>query len=70
MSLAELFIVSAVDLAADAPADAKCSENVPAVAVAAAPAPGTKCPRCWVLSTEADADGLCPRCAKVVSFLN
>ncbi len=70
MSLAELFIVSAVDLAADAPADAKCGENVPAVAVAAAPAPGTKCPRCWVLSTEADADGLCPRCAKVVSFLN
>ena len=70
MSLAELFIVSAVALAADAPADAKCGENVPAVAVAAAPAPGTKCPRCWVLSTEADADGLCPRCAKVVSFLN
>jgi len=70
LDLAELFIVSAVAVAGAAPADARRSESFPGVAVAADPAPGVKCPRCWVLSTEADADGLCPRCAKVVSFLN
>ena len=29
-------------------------------------ASGTKCPRCWNYSEEADADGLCPRCHAVV----
>ena len=69
LDLAELFIVSAVRIADAAPADARRGENCPAIAVAADAAPGEKCPRCWVHSTEADADGLCPRCAKVVSFL-
>ena len=27
---------------------------------------GTKCPRCWNYSEEADADGLCPRCRRVM----
>ncbi len=29
-------------------------------------APGTKCPRCWNYSEEADEDGLCPRCRRVI----
>ena len=69
LDLAELFIVSAVAVSDAAPADARRGAAFPQIAVAAETAPGTKCPRCWVHSTEADADGLCPRCAKVVSFL-
>ena len=69
LDLAELFIVSAVAVSDAATADARRGAAFPQIAVAAETAPGTKCPRCWVHSTEADADGLCPRCAKVVSFL-
>ena len=29
-------------------------------------AAGTKCPRCWNYSEEADEDGLCPRCRRVI----
>ena len=29
-------------------------------------ATGTKCPRCWNYSTEADENGLCPRCQAVM----
>lgn len=29
-------------------------------------AEGIKCPRCWNYSTEANEDGLCPRCAKLI----
>ncbi len=29
-------------------------------------APGTKCPRCWNYSEEADEEGLCPRCRSVL----
>ena len=69
LDLAELFIVSAVETVSAAPADAKPGLSFPGIAVAADVAPGVKCPRCWTHSTAADADGLCPRCAKVVSFL-
>ena len=30
-------------------------------------AAGTKCPRCWNYTTEANADGLCPRCAAALA---
>lgn len=30
------------------------------------PAEGTVCPRCWNLSEQADEEGLCPRCRKVL----
>ncbi len=30
-------------------------------------AAGTKCPRCWNYSTEADEEGLCPRCRSVMA---
>ena len=52
-----------------APEDAAAGAAVPCVAVAASEAPGTKCPRCWQHSEQADEDDLCPRCARVVSFL-
>ncbi len=32
-------------------------------------AKGVKCPRCWMHSTQANAEGLCPRCARVVAAL-
>ena len=69
LDLAELFIVSDVEITAAPGPDARKGENFPHIAVAADVAPGVKCPRCWVHSTAADADGLCPRCARVVSFL-
>jgi isoleucyl-tRNA synthetase len=57
-ALAELFIVSHVNITVGE-----------ALSVSVAPAQGEKCPRCWMHSLHAGEDGLCPRCAKVVSFL-
>jgi len=28
---------------------------------------GEKCPRCWQYTLEPDADGLCPRCSRVLA---
>ena len=67
--LPQLLIVSKVTVADRAPEDAAAGAAVPDVAVAASEAPGTKCPRCWQHSEQADEDDLCPRCARVVSFL-
>ncbi len=39
------------------------------LAASAENAEGTKCPRCWKHSTQADENGLCPRCAAVVEKL-
>ena len=73
MNLAELFIVSRCLIADDAEEDADAvtgeGEHVPGLSVAVKEAPGTKCPRCWMHSTEADENGLCPRCAQVVATL-
>lgn len=33
------------------------------------PAKGQVCPRCWNISNDTNADGLCPRCQKVISKL-
>ena len=54
--LAELFIVSQVSVSVG-----------DAVAVSVSEADGVKCPRCWKHSVEANADGLCPRCAAVLA---
>ena len=67
-NLPELLIVSKVTVADTLP-EGKPGAAVPGVAVAASEAPGTKCPRCWQHSEQADENGLCPRCARVVSFL-
>ena len=65
-NLAELFIVSKVSIGEGAKV---AGANVPGVAAAASEAPGTKCPRCWVHSEEANEDGLCARCAAVVAAI-
>ena len=36
------------------------------LAVSVSGLPG-KCPRCWKHSTQADENGLCPRCASVIA---
>ena len=74
MNLAELFIVSQCLIAEDDEdeADAVTGEgvNVPGLSVAVKEAPGTKCPRCWMHSVDADPEtGLCPRCAAVVAAM-
>ena len=58
-ALADLFIVSKVELTVGGELAVKV-EN----------AAGTKCPRCWKHSLEANAEGLCPRCAEVVKHLH
>jgi isoleucyl-tRNA synthetase len=58
-ALAEMFIVSAVELS-DAQADM--------ISVAVEQAAGAKCPRCWNWRT-LGSDGLCARCSVVVTAL-
>ena len=73
LDLAELFIVSAVSLAA-APADSNAivadGTNFPGLRITVREADGTKCPRCWMHSVQANEEGLCPRCARVVATLD
>ncbi|MBR1660047.1 MAG: isoleucine--tRNA ligase, partial [Oscillospiraceae bacterium] len=69
--LADLFIVSAVEVKTDPALYESAAETpVAGVRVLVEPAKGEKCPRCWKRTLSPDADGLCPRCAEVVSFLN
>ena len=71
LNLAEIFIVS--DCAWAAPeegAEAACGENFPGLTVGVTEAKGTKCPRCWMHSLNANADGLCPRCAAVIAKMD
>ena len=74
MDLADLFIVSRCLIAEDgqageAAASGKSSLH-PGLGISVVEAPGTKCPRCWKHSEEADPEtGLCPRCAAVVAKL-
>ena len=70
LNLAELFIVSDVLLESGAPkAENICGsgENFPGMQIEVLPAAGEKCPRCWMHSTDANAEGLCPRCAAVMA---
>ena len=71
LNLAEIFIVS--DCAWAAPeegAEAACGENFPSLTVGVTEAKGTKCPRCWMHSLNANAEGLCPRCAAVIAKMD
>ncbi len=65
--LADLCIVSQVTVS-DAPADGVPGEAVPGLTVAVSPAQGEKCQRCWKFDAHVDADGLCPRCRKVLQL--
>ncbi|MEA4966438.1 MAG: isoleucine--tRNA ligase [Oscillospiraceae bacterium] len=73
MELADLFIVSDCQIAAGRPD----GDNVvgsgtllKGLTIEVSEAVGVKCPRCWKLSTEAQAEtGLCPRCAAVIASM-
>ena len=72
LNLAELFIVSDVLLENGAPKEENiCGSgaNFPGMRVEVLPAAGEKCPRCWMHSTQANAEGLCPRCAAVLAAM-
>ena len=71
MDLKELLIVSecliAEDDAADADAVTAAGSYNPGLTVSVKEAEGTKCPRCWMHSKDADPEtGLCPRCKAVL----
>ena len=44
--------------------------NLPQLTVGVVEARGEKCPRCWMHSEQANAEGLCPRCASVLSKMD
>ncbi|CAB5079082.1 Isoleucyl-tRNA synthetase (EC [Olavius algarvensis associated proteobacterium Delta 3] len=67
-------IVSSVSLQnGSAPGDAFVSEEVPGLAVKVAPAPGTKCERCWVHDTtvgdDSDHPTICNRCRSALDSI-
>ena len=68
-----IFIVSSVELrtAANVPADAFRSEAVQGLSIAASPAGGTKCARCWMyqesVGAVAEHPTICGRCAKALA---
>ncbi len=70
LNLSEIFIVSSCSVEAPE-ADATCGQgvNFPGLKIGVADARGTKCPRCWMHSEQANEEGLCPRCAGVISRL-
>ena len=70
LDLAELFIVSSVAVeSAPEGATTGAGAAFPGLKIGVMEARGTKCPRCWMHSEQADENGLCPRCAGVVSRL-
>ena len=73
MNLAELLIVSKC-IVGDVPVEGAVVANGAVnagVTISVKEAEGTKCPRCWTISEEADPEtGLCPRCKRVVASLN
>ena len=70
LNLAEICIVSSCDWEAVAEgATTGVGSNLPQLTVGVTEARGEKCPRCWMHSEKANAEGLCPRCAKVISTM-
>ena len=71
VNLAEIFIVSSCAWEA-APEGATTGNgaNLPGLTVGVVEARGEKCPRCWMHSEEADENGLCKRCAAVISQMD
>ena len=71
LNLSEIFIVSSCDWEAPAEgATVGTGSNLPQLTIGVTEARGEKCPRCWMHSTQANAEGLCPRCAAVVAKLD
>ncbi len=70
LNLAEIFIVSSCDFEQAAEGcTTGVGSNYPDLTIGVSDARGTKCPRCWMHSEQADENGLCKRCAGVVSRL-
>ena len=70
-SLAEICIVSACDWSApEEGAEVAQGVNFPGLTIGVSEAKGEKCPRCWMHSTAANAEGLCPRCASVIAKMD
>ncbi len=70
MNLAEICIVSSCSWETVAEgATTGTGENLPQLTVGVTEARGEKCPRCWMHSESANAEGLCPRCAEVIKTI-
>ena len=71
VNLAEICIVSSCDwAAAEEGAEVAVGENYPDLTIGVTEAKGVKCPRCWMHSLNANEEGLCPRCAAVISKMD
>ena len=71
VNLAEVCIVSSCDWEApEAGALTGTGANFPGLTIGITEARGEKCPRCWMHTTSPDANGLCPRCSRVVAKLD
>ncbi len=71
MNLAEICIVSSCEWEAPAAgATVGVGSNLPQLTIGVTEAKGEKCPRCWMHSQQADENGLCPRCAGVISQMD
>ena len=66
LDLTSVLLVSSVEIA---DCDGLIGTAFPGLKIKVEEAKGTKCPRCWMHSTEADSEGLCPRCAKVMQTI-
>ena len=71
LNLAEICIVSDVAWQT-APEGAEVAQgvNFPELTIGVSEAKGAKCPRCWMHSQAANEEGLCPRCAAVLSKMD
>jgi len=71
VNLAEICIVSSCSWeTAPEGAEVGSGVNFPELIVGVSEAKGEKCPRCWMHSEKANAEGLCPRCAGVIAKLD
>ena len=71
VNLAEICIVSACGWSEpEDGAEVACGVNFPELTIGVSEAKGTKCPRCWMHTEEADENGLCPRCASVLAKMD
>ena len=71
VDLAEICIVSSCAWeTAPEGAEVGNGTNYADLTVGVSEAKGEKCPRCWMHSQQANAEGLCPRCAAVIAKLD
>ncbi len=71
LNLSEICIVSSCDWeAVQEGATTGVGANLPQLTIGVVEARGEKCPRCWMHSTKANEEGLCPRCASVIATMD